>query len=66
MITVRFIRIVVLLLAVSLSTLASPLHAEPLKMAHGWSVNPQGGKVAADEAIAMMLKRVTEPRFIVL
>jgi hypothetical protein len=66
MITVRFIGIVVLLLAVSLSTLASPLHAEPLKMAHGWSVNPQGGKVAADEAIAMMLKQVTEPRFIVL
>ena len=66
MINARLIRIVILLSAVSILALPSQLNAETLKMAHGWSVNPQGGKVAADEAIAMMLKVVKKPRFIVL
>ncbi len=42
------------------------LYAEDLRMAQGWSVNPDGGKHAADEAIAMMIKVVKNPRFIVL
>ncbi|MBN1844945.1 MAG: FIST C-terminal domain-containing protein [Sedimentisphaerales bacterium] len=44
----------------------APLDAEPLTMAHGWSVNPQGGTTAAEEAIAMMQRTVPNPRFIVL
>ncbi len=67
MINARCIRAIVFLLSVvSFLMLASPLQAEPLQMAHGWSVNPQGGNVAADEAITMMLKTVKKPRFIVL
>jgi hypothetical protein len=40
--------------------------AEPLKLAHGWSVDASGGQVAAAEAIAKMEKGIDAPRFIVL
>ena len=56
----------VLLTGVFLITAPSLLHAAPLTMAHGWSVNPEGGRVAAEEAIAMMERVVDSPRFIVL
>ncbi|MFC1761698.1 FIST signal transduction protein [Planctomycetota bacterium] len=46
--------------------LSASVQAEPLAMAHGWSVNPVGGETAANEAIAMMLQKVDAPRFIVL
>ncbi|MBN1491488.1 MAG: FIST C-terminal domain-containing protein [Phycisphaerae bacterium] len=42
------------------------LAAEPLRMAHGWSVNPAGGKVAIEEAIVMMSRTVKDPKLIVL
>ena len=45
---------------------SSPLRADPLIMARGWSVNPAGGKVAIEEAIAMMRKTLENPTFIVL
>jgi hypothetical protein len=66
MVNVRVVRASVLIFVLSTLMLTCQLFAEPLKMAHGWSVNPQGGKTAANEAIAMMQKRVKEPRFIVL
>lgn len=42
------------------------LAADPLRIAHGWSVHSSGGQVAVEEAIAMMQKGVQSPRFIVL
>lgn len=60
------LRIGFLLLFASFMTLTPQIDAAPLKMTHGWSVNPEGGKAAAEEAIAMMLKTIEEPRFIVL
>ncbi len=63
----RIIRMVAFLLAAVLFwAFPSRLHAEPLTMAHGWSVNPEGGITAINEAIAMMQKHVKSPRFIVL
>ena len=53
-------------LALSLFWAPARTGAEPLKLAHGWSVNPSGGKAATDEAIAMMEKVIDVPRFIVL
>ncbi|MBU0641544.1 MAG: hypothetical protein KKB50_22015 [Planctomycetes bacterium] len=35
-------------------------------MAYGWSVHPEGGKAAIDEAIAMMQKSLHDPTLIVL
>ncbi len=52
--------------AVSIFGFAPASRGDPLQMAHGWSVNPSGGQVAVDEAIAMMEKTVKNPRFIVL
>ncbi|MCP4673699.1 MAG: hypothetical protein GY857_20625, partial [Desulfobacula sp.] len=62
----QFIRTVVFCLAVLILGIPSLLRCEPLQIAHGWSVHPSGGRVAADEAIAMMEKKVKSPRFIVL
>ncbi len=53
-------------MAVSISMSPSVSRGETLQMAHGWSVNPSGGQVAIDEAIAMMQEKMTSPRFIVL
>ena len=63
---IQFARTVSFCLAVSFFWFPSLLRADLLKMAHGWSVHPTGGQVAVDEAIAMMQKKVTTPRFIVL
>jgi hypothetical protein len=62
----RFVRTVVLCLVVLILGSPSLLRGDTLQMAHGWSVNPSGGQVAAGEAIAMMQERVKNPRFIVL
>ena len=62
----KFARAVALCLGISILGSPSLLCADPLQMAHGWSVHPNGGQVAANEAIAMMQKRVKSPRFIVL
>jgi len=55
-------------ICVALLILGSPSlsRGDSLQMAHGWSVNPSGGQVAVDEAIAMMQEGVTNPEFIVL
>jgi len=58
---VAFLVVVVLFLASP-----SRLHAEPLTMAHGWSVNPEGGNAAITEAITMMQQKIKKPRFVVL
>jgi hypothetical protein len=55
-----FLAVLVLLSGVTAS------HASPLMMAHGWSVNPAGGKAAIEEAIAMMAQTIQSPQFIVL
>ena len=62
----RFVRTIAALAVVAFLACPSPVQAEPLTMAHGWSVNPDGGAAAANEAIAMMQKHVQDPHFIVL
>jgi hypothetical protein len=59
-------RAVVLCLGSLILCSPSFLRADSLKMAHGWSVHPNGGEVAVNEAIAMMQKKVKNPRFIVI
>jgi len=66
MTTLRVLRCVAVLAICLCQAAASRVQAEPLTMAHGWSVNPAGGKAAVDEAIAMMLQKIREPEFIVL
>jgi hypothetical protein len=66
MVQTRFIRATSFLAVVVALAATAPLQAEPLTLAHGWSVNPAGGKAAIDEAIAMMTQKVATPRFIVL
>ena len=66
MIRPRFVHVTVITVAILLLPAASPAHADPLTMAHGWSVNPAGGEAAVDEAIAMMQEAVEDPAFIVL
>jgi hypothetical protein len=67
MIDARLVR-KALTVSVAVLCLTAPpaLCADPLRMAHGWSVNPAGGASAIDEAIAMMQKSLEEPTFIVL
>lgn len=57
-----------LIASVAVSCLMSlpPLHGDSLKMAQGWSVNPEGGRAAIDDAIAMMQESLEDPAFIVL
>jgi len=62
----RSVRIIVLLVTVLCLMSPSVLRADSLTMAQGWSVNPAGGAVAAQEAITMMLRKISTPRFIVL
>jgi len=59
-------RAVALFLGILILCSSSFLCADPLKMAHGWSVHPKDGEVAVNGAIAMMQKKVKNPRFIVL
>lgn len=66
MMDIRVIRITAFLFLVLSFAFPSTLHAEPLSMVHGWSVNPAGGQAAAEEAIAMMQQTIQKPRFIVL
>ncbi len=61
-----FLRMTVIGVAVSSLAYAAVSAGDPLLMAHGWSVHPDGGQVAAEEAIAMMQHTVKSPRFIVL
>ena len=46
--------------------LSAELQANPLIMAHGWSVNPAGGAAAIEEAVAMMQNTLDDPTCIVL
>ncbi len=61
------LRVVQTLLGVAtVLTAVTPIEADSLIMSHGWSVNPAGGKAAADEAAALMAQRLEHPKFIVL
>ena len=66
MLNKRTVLVIIFIAVVLLLTFPSQLSAGHLKMAHGWSINPQGGKTAANEAIKMMTQEIDEPGFIVL